>query len=238
MTQNMTSTKGIFVTGTDTGVGKTVVSALIVRALKLKGVNTAVMKPIETGCRKEGTVLIPSDGEFLKEMAEMDEPITEVTPYCFETPVAPLVASETEGRDIHIERIIDQFKRLTKKYDFVVVEGVGGLMVPITEVAMVVDLIEELDIPVIIVSLNKLGVLNHTLLTVEAIKNRSLELKGLVMNNQTIDPLDRSQDSNLQVLKRILQMPVIGEVYRLKELSKEHLDSVALKYINPDLILQ
>ena len=131
--------KGIFITGTDTGVGKTIVSAAIIRALINKGIKVGAMKPIETGCKTQRVKgqgskvkdLIPSDGMFLREMAEMDDSIDLVTPIRFELPLAPMVASDIEQRSIDLERIFSAYKFLSQKYEFMVVEGAGGLLVPI-----------------------------------------------------------------------------------------------------------
>jgi dethiobiotin synthetase len=122
---------GYFITGTDTGVGKTIVSAAILRTFIKKGLKVGAMKPIETGCLNKDGVLLPSDGMFLRDMAEMNDSLDIVTPVKFETPVSPLVASRLEDMEIDLERVFKAFENLKKKYDYLIVEGVGGLMVPI-----------------------------------------------------------------------------------------------------------
>src|SRR5208283_6145145 len=116
-------TKGIFITGTDTGVGKTVIAAGIIRALRRQGVKAGGMKPVETGCIDEGGTLVAKDGRLLREIAEMDEPATVVTPVRFLYPLAPMVAAELEGRSIDLEAVMQAYSMLITKYDFLVVEG-------------------------------------------------------------------------------------------------------------------
>ncbi len=227
--------RGIFITGTDTGVGKTVIAGAIVRALKRKGLKVGVMKPVETGCARKGDVLIPSDGEFLKYMADLDISINEITPYRFETPVAPLVASEIEGVYISPERILEVYKGLTRKFDFVIVEGVGGLMVPIREDLFVADLVSYMGIPLIVVSVNKLGTINHTFLTVDAARTKGLDIEGLIFNHIRQSD-DVSVDSNISVIKRLIDVPVAGvfpfiDNFTRENIEKEGLNNILIEYI-------
>lgn len=228
--------KGIFITGTDTGVGKTVIAGAIVRVLKRKGLKVGVMKPVETGCTKEGDVLIPSDGEFLKYMADLDISINEITPYRFETPVAPLVASEVEGRYINPEKILEAYKTLTRKFDFVIVEGIGGLMVPINEGLFVADLVSYMGIPLVIVSINKLGTINHTFLTVDSARSKGLDIKGLIVNDMRQGD-DISADSNISVIKRLIDVPVVGVFPFIDNLTRENIEKEGLKNIQVEYIL-
>ncbi|NOY65153.1 MAG: dethiobiotin synthase [Nitrospirae bacterium] len=228
--------RGIFITGTDTGVGKTVIAGALVRVLKRKGLKVGVMKPVETGCAREGDVLIPSDGEFLKYMADLDISINEITPYRFETPVAPLVASEIEGVYISPEKILEVYKSLTRKFDFVVVEGVGGLMVPIRDDLFVVDLVSYMGIPLIIVSVNKLGTINHTFLTVDAARSKGVDIKGLIVN-EIRQSNDVSVDSNISVIKRLIDVPVVGVFPFIDNLTRENIEKEGLNNIQIEYIL-
>ncbi len=229
--------RGIFITGTDTGVGKTVFSALLLRALLLNDYSACPFKPIETGCRRDGEILLPEDGEFLKEMTAKAEPIKNITPYCFEHPVAPMVAAELEGKEIEIERIKKTYKELSLKYDLIVTEGAGGLMVPIREDYYYLDLALELRLPVVVVALNRLGVINHTLLTLEVLDKYGLKVLGVVLNNLSKDPLDQSRDSNLHTLKRLIDVDIFISIPGLKQISREELDRVALQTINVEQLL-
>ncbi len=228
--------RGVFITGTDTGVGKTVIAGAIVRVLKRKGLKVGVMKPVETGCSREGDVLIPSDGEFLRYMADLDISINEITPYRFEAPVAPLVASEIEGRYIDPEVIFRAYKRFSREYDFVVVEGIGGLMVPVKEDLFVADLVGYIGIPLLVVSVNRLGTLNHTFLTVESALSRGLDLRGVVIN-ETAQGGDISVDSNISVIKRLINVPVVGTFPYIENLTRENIEREGLKRIQLDNII-
>src|SRR5208283_504371 len=181
--------KGIFITGTDTGVGKTVIAAGIIRSLKKKGIKAGAMKPIETGCyirqrangERENDTLMPADGMFLREVAAMDEPVELIAPVRFVHPLAPIVASEIENRPVDMDSIMNAFAALAAKYEFLVIEGAGGLMVPVmrknartgepekrkmNSAFYMADLIKALELPVIVVARAGLGTINHSLLTV------------------------------------------------------------------------
>lgn len=176
--------KGIFITGTDTGVGKTIVTAAIAWNLKQAGRKIAVMKPVQTGTIISG----PTDLEFVQSLIGEDSPIDTSCPYMFPDPVAPLVASMLTGERIDINRIKDSYSNLSEQNETVIVEGAGGLLVPILEDYFMSDLALELNIPIVIVSRPNLGTLNHTLLTLESAKRKGLEIAGIVISNYPWDP--------------------------------------------------
>ena len=176
--------KGIFVTGTDTGVGKTVVTAAIAWNLTQAGKRVALMKPIQTGTIVSG----PTDIEFVQKVLGADYSLDVSCPYMFSDPVAPLVASMLVGERIDIKKIKDSYSRLSSDNDFVIVEGAGGLLVPILEDYFMSDLALELDLPVLIVTRPNLGTLNHTFLTLESAKKRGLDVAGIVISNFPWDP--------------------------------------------------
>ncbi len=176
--------KGIFVTGTDTGVGKTVVAAAIAWNLTQAGKRVALMKPVQTGTIVSG----PTDIEFVQKVLGADYSLDVSCPYMFSDPVAPLVASMLVGERIDIKKIKDSYSRLSSDNDFVIVEGAGGLLVPILEDYFMSDLALELDLPVLIVTRPNLGTLNHTFLTLESAKKRGLDVAGIVISNFPWDP--------------------------------------------------
>ena len=187
----------LFITGTDTGVGKTFFASSLVRALRSLGVEAVGFKPVETGCTPEC-----SDARLLGEASGVYlEPV-----YSFKTPVAPSVASELEGVKIEPERIKERIRELSACHPFLVVEGAGGIMVPITWSYTYLELASELSLPTVVVALNKLGVINHTLLTVEVLKSRGVEVKAVVLNSFKKE--DESFDTNYQSLKRLLDLPL------------------------------
>ena len=176
--------KGIFVTGTDTGVGKTVVAAAIAWNLTQAGKRVALMKPVQTGTIVSG----PTDIEFVQKVLGADYSLDVSCPYMFSDPVAPLVASMLVGERIDIKKIKDSYSRLSSDNDFVIVEGAGGLLVPILEDYFMSDLALDLDLPVLIVTRPNLGTLNHTFLTLESAKKRGLNVAGIVISNFPWDP--------------------------------------------------
>ncbi len=174
--------KGFFGTGTDTGVVKTIVAGAVIRAIGRLGVRAGAMKPIESGCGREGDLLIPFDGMFLKHTARMDELISAVTPCCFEVPLAPLPASETESRRVSLPAIKSAFSKLSSKYDAMVVEGIRGLLVPIRKNYALIDLASDFGLPLIVVAKPGLGTINHTMLTVKYALREGLEVAGVIIN--------------------------------------------------------
>lgn len=175
--------KGIFVTGTDTGVGKTLVMALLARYLLEKRYKVITQKWIQTGCAG-----FPSDIQLhLKIMGRKRKDIKNylglVCPYAFKFSGSPHLSSKLEKKKININKIIKSFRLLSAQFDFVLVEGIGGALVPIDKRHLTIDLVKELDLPVLLVAQNKLGAINHTLLSIEAIKSRGLEILGVIFNN-------------------------------------------------------
>ena len=237
---------GYFITGTDTGVGKTIVSAAILRTFIKKGLKVGAMKPIETGCLNKDGVLLPSDGMFLRDMAEMNDSLDIVTPVKFETPVSPLVASRLEDMEIDLERVFKAFENLKKKYDYLIVEGVGGLMVPILKeqkkkaekVYLVRDLIKNMELEVIIVTRPTLGTINHTLLTVEALKSKKIPIKGFIINYSTKVKNDISEKTNPDILNELLDITFLGILPYLNELTKDKIGETALENLRIENLIE
>lgn len=236
--------KGFFITGTDTDVGKTIItSALIMVAMSL-GLRACGIKPIETGCIKtklkvksqkseiKDKNLIPSDGIFLKNIAGMDEPIDFITPIRFENPIAPLPASEIEGIFVNINKIKRAFMRLTKKYNAIFVEGIGGLLVPIKKDYSVLDLIKDFDLPVIVVSRPGLGTINHTLLTVNYALKEGLTVAGIIINNAQSSEKSLAEKTNPQIISQLSPVPLLGIFPYLKELKADNIKNSAMENLD------
>lgn len=222
--------KGVFITGTDTGVGKTIVSAVITRALIQKGIKSGVMKPIETGCSERNGLMVPTDGMFLREMAGMNDSIDLLTPVRYKNPLAPLVAAEIENRPVDIDAITSAYEVLSGKYDFIVVEGVGGLLVPIARrerIFFVSDLIKKLALPVIIVARPGLGTINHTLLTVHHALREGLNVTGVIINHNTPPENSLAEKTNPEVLSDLCPVPIIGTLPYMSEITKVNIDRIA-----------
>lgn len=230
--------RGFFITGTDTGVGKTVVTGTIIKALHALNVKAAAMKPIETGCRIIDNIPYPSDGMFLKETALMDEDISRITPYCFETPAAPFVASRIENKNIDIDFIKTRFDLLMDRYGKVVVEGIGGIMAPIRKNYFVSDLIKELALPVIVVCRPSLGTINHTLLTINYALKEGIEIAGIIINFSRPEENTIAEQTNRSALEQLSPVALIGTLPYLKDLRPETLKETALKALNINLLLK
>jgi dethiobiotin synthetase len=222
---------GVFVTATDTGVGKTVVSALLIRGMRRRGVRVAAMKPAETGCRRVEGQLLPQDGRFLRDMAEMDEPLDLVVPERFALPLAPLVAGRLERRSVDLQRVIGAFETLRAAYDVVVVEGAGGLLVPFTErdgmAYYIADLVHDLGLPLLVVARPGLGTLNHTLLTVREAIRGGISVKGVVINYAREAAHDLAEKTNAAVMDELSHVPILGVVPHLQRICKETLDEAS-----------
>ncbi len=203
--------KGLFITGTDTGVGKTLVTAGLARCLRDRGFAPGVIKPVETGCALRNGKRIPRDGSFLKHMAGATEPIEEIVPYRLAAPLAPQVAAEREGVRIQTRRLQSAFRAISSRHPFILVEGAGGILVPVTRRTTMVDLMKQFELPVLLVSRIGLGTLNHTLLTLYYLAQHRIPVAGVVLN----DPdgcRDLSARSNPATLEQWTSVPLLGNI--------------------------
>jgi len=202
--------KGIFITGTDTGVGKTFVAAGLLRAFREMGISACPMKPVETGCCLRGGRLIPHDARRLIDVSGVGEALDMINPYRFRQPLAPAIAAEIEGVRIQKRRILSIYSYLQNKYDVVIVEGAGGIMVPVYKEYLYLELIRDLGLPVLIISRPVLGTINHTLLTIEAAKNRNVRVAGVVFNYAVRTRMGVAEKTSPEIIKRISSIPVTG----------------------------
>lgn len=235
--------KGIFITGTDTGVGKTIVSAILVRYLLKEGLRVGVMKPIETGCLRvkddaENEILHPSDGFFLKTVASLDESLDLITPFRFELPLAPMVASDIEGMPLDVTHILKAYTILKERYDFLIIEGIGGILVPIVwmkagslvkKVYFVTDLIKALGLPALVVTRPGLGTINHTLLTVEYLLKEEISVNGIVINYHRPPENTISEKTNPSVLRELCPVPLLATFPYLEHVSIKEIDNLLEK---------
>jgi dethiobiotin synthetase len=199
---------GLFITGTDTEVGKTVVARLIVRCLVASGIRVAVMKPVAAGSimTPDG----PRNADALSLIADSNVhlPYAAINPYCLAAPVSPHLAARDSGVTIELPRIRENFRALQAAADCVIVEGAGGWFAPLNDSEFIADLAATLALPVLLVVGLRLGCLNHALLTVAAIRQRRLRLAGWVANQ--IDPAFARLPDNLATLERHIGMPPIA----------------------------
>lgn len=197
--------RGFFVTGTDTGVGKTRVSVALIHALRARGLRVAAMKPVAAGCEPWQ---YNEDVTALMQAMNVRADPQDVNPYSFPEPIAPHIAAAIHGARIDPERIAAAYARLARVADTVVVEGAGGLLVPLNESADIADLPRMLCLPVVLVVGLRLGCINHARLSYEAIRARGLEWAGWIGNH--IDPEMAAQEDNLAALKSWLPEPCLG----------------------------
>jgi dethiobiotin synthetase len=233
--------KGFFITGTDTGVGKTIITAALIKAAHILGFSACGMKPIETGCRrtenKEGNnSLIPSDGTFLREITGTGESIDLITPIRFENPLAPLPASEIEDKPIDLDKIKTAYKELSNKYDVIIVEGIGGLLVPIKRDHFVIDLAKDFGLPIIVVSKPGLGTINHTMLTVNYAIKEGFDVAGIIINYTRPPESTLAENTNPEIIKRLSPVPVIGTFPYLKDLESRTIERGVVKSLNLEII--
>jgi dethiobiotin synthetase len=202
----------MFITGTDTGVGKTLVTAALAQCLKHRQISVGVMKPVETGYVAHNAD--QSDAGRLSKAAGMTEPLARVCPYRFPMPLAPLAAARLAGSTISLARIVTAFRRLSARHTLMLVEGAGGIRVPISAHADIIDLIKRLKLPVVVVGRAALGGVNHMLLTIETLRRHHISLAAVVLNQTA--PVGRKPIPRLQVtstvalLKERICAPVIG----------------------------
>ena len=194
--------RGIFITGTDTGVGKTVVAAGLAGALKRQGVDVGVMKPVATGGRE--------DTLFLMKAASFSDPIETVNPIFLEPPLAPSIAAEMSKVKIDLDKIWKAYAKLSSQHEFMIVEGIGGLLVPIKGNFLVVDLIKRLDLPIVVVSRPGLGTINHTLLTIRCAKSYRIEIKGIVINDLKKEKSGLAEKTNPKIIEELSGIPILG----------------------------
>ena len=203
--------RGVFVTGTDTAVGKTLVTAALALSLKKRGLTVGVMKPIETGVSR--TKVAHSDAVRLQAIVESDDVLAAICPYRFELPVAPLTAAQAERSTIKFDVIAKLYRLLSPRVAFMLVEGVGGVHVPVTPRGDVIDLIRSLKLPAVVVGRAGLGGINHALLTVEALRRRKIPIVALVLNRTETarSEIARIQEkTTVETLRKQAGVPVLG----------------------------
>jgi len=233
--------KGFFVTGTDTGVGKTIITGALIKAAHILGFKACGMKPIETGCKRKenrdgNDSLIPADGTFLRETTGTDESIDLITPIRFENPLAPLPASEIEDKPIDLAKIKTAYKELSNRYDVIIVEGIGGLLVPIKIGHLVIDLAKDFGLPIIVVSKPGLGTINHTMLTVNCAINNGLDVAGIIINYTRTSEGTLAENTNPEIIRRLSPVPVIGIFPYLKDLESRTIERGLVKSLNLEII--
>jgi dethiobiotin synthetase len=223
---------GLFVTGTDTGVGKTVVTAALALALRARGVDAGVVKPVQSGALADDP---EGDAALLKRWTGVPDSVGEIAPYCFAAPLAPLIAAELEGRAVSLADAAAAVEAVAARHEAILVEGAGGLLVPTGPGWTIGDLAAELGLPLLVVARAGLGTVNHTALTVLAARQLGLRVAGVVLNG----PVDDSSRENARMIEELADVQVLGhtpaldgelDAERLLLLAEEHLDVHAISH--------
>lgn len=192
--------KGLFITGTDTEVGKTLVTGAIASVLRQQGLRVGVFKPIASGCIKRREGLVSIDSEFLAHCAESPFSLEQITPVRYAEPLAPIVAAERSDRPIDWEAIAVSYRYIASHSDVVLVEGIGGVLVPLEETLSVLELMGAFQLPVVIVGRSGLGTLNHTLMSWQLCRDQGLSVAGIVLNQYPANNPTLAEETNPSVL--------------------------------------
>ncbi len=202
--------RGLFITGTDTGVGKTVAAAAVALAARARGVDAGVMKPI--GCGLAPGETEHADTRFLREASGVAGAPSEITPLAFRAFRAPLVAARLEGREVDLAQVLAGVKRLAARHAALVVEGVGGVRVPIRPGVEVLDLIRDIGFPVLVVARSGLGTMNHTALTAEALASQGIPVLGFLLNDGAAAVADDLAAENAEAVTAMTGLACLGRL--------------------------
>jgi dethiobiotin synthetase len=200
---------GLFVTGTDTGVGKTLIAGAICQWFARRGAAVAVCKPIATGCRREREGLVSEDAEFLASAADSRHPLEQICPQRYAEPLAPAIAAERANLPIDWPAIDRALQNMCIGHGVMIVEGVGGVMVPLDPHATVLHLANWLRLPTIVVARPALGTINHTLLTVGALRSAGVDVAGVVINRYPAETAGPAEETNPHAIERFSGVPVL-----------------------------
>jgi dethiobiotin synthetase len=205
--------KSLFITATDTGAGKTTFSAALLTQARARGINAAPMKPVQTGCSRRDSRLVAPDLEFCLSAAGLnasDELQDLMSPYRFEPACSPHLAAREAGVSIELEKILDACHQLHSRHDVLIVEGAGGILVPLNEHHFMLDLMKAMKLPIVLVARAGLGTLNHTLLSLHELQRAGLMMKGIVLvDSSGHDPADIVEDNFETIKKAAGHLPII-----------------------------
>lgn len=210
--------KAVFITGTDTGVGKTVVTGLLARFLLDKGRSVVTQKFVQTGCREYSEDISKHLQIMGLKPASIRPYMKDICPYMFKLAASPHLAARQEGRKISAKKLKTSFLILAKRFDFVIVEGTGGALVPYSHKGLLIDVVAALRIPAIIVAENRLGAINHTLLTIEAVKKRKMRLLGIIFTNSAGTQNNIVLRDNPEIIKRLSGETILGILPRSRNI--------------------
>ncbi|WP_058486603.1 dethiobiotin synthase [Defluviitalea phaphyphila] len=219
--------KGVFIVGTDTDVGKTIITAGLIYVLRSNGYNTSYFKGALSGALEKENMLIPQDTKIVSEVSNLKEDYNNITPYVYKTAVSPHLAAKIENKPIKLNVIKEKYSYLKEKYDYIVAEGSGGIICPLIDdkrgLYTLENLIKDLKMSVIIVARAGLGTINHTVLTVEYIKKIGINIKGIIINNYKEEIL---YDDNIQMIEKLTKVPIIGKFKYIENLENNLVENI------------
>lgn len=227
--------KSLFITGTDTDVGKTYITAGLAVVIRKMGIDVGIMKPFAAGAaQKKGYK--SEDVEILSNAAQVNDPEKLVNPQFFPMPASPYTAWKTMKIKPKISSVISSFKKLSKLHEMILVEGMGGIMTPILKDYFVTDLIKEMKIPAILVTRTRVGTVNHTIMTVKMCEKYRIPIKGIIINDFDSDGYKTKE--LIRDLKNLTGVPILGTIPFIEDVSDSSMYKIFKKNLNMKLILK
>jgi dethiobiotin synthetase len=227
--------KDLFITGTDTDVGKTFVTAGIAAALKKIGKDVGIMKPFAAGTPQK-TEYKSEDVQLLAKAAQTNDAEDLINPYFFEIYASPFTATKSLGIQFDVKVVLDSFKKLTSLHDIVLVEGIGGAMTPILKNYFVTDLIKEMNLETILITSSRIGTVNHTIMTCKMCQNYGIKIRGIIIN--VLDSNGYSLDVLKRDLEELTNIPVIGSIPYMEDFDLEKLSQIISTNISLKLLFE
>lgn len=209
---NLPKKPGLFITGTDSGAGKTVIAGAIARILAGEGLKVGVFKPIATACHRTWEGLVSSETEFLAACANSDLPLSTITPTGFVTPAPPIVGAARERAPIDFDKIAAAYNQICENSDVTIVEGINGVRTPLTAEFDVLDLAVEFNLPVVIIAHSNQGMINHTLMTIDCVRAAKLKIVGVVINCYNATEATITENTAEQLITRCSGVNVLAVV--------------------------
>lgn len=220
-------TKGIFIVGTDTDIGKTIVTAGIMHVLRSSGYNATYFKAALSGALEIGNKLIPGDTKLVSDVSKLKEPYENITPYIYRNAVSPHLAAKLENNPINLDVVKEKYAYLKEKYDFIVAEGSGGIVCPLIDdergICTLGNLIKNLNMSVIIVASAGIGTINHAVLTAKYIENLEIKIKGIIINQYEEGLL---YDDNIKMIEKMTKLPVIGKLKNMDNIDDNQIEVI------------
>lgn len=220
-------TRGVFIVGTDTDVGKTIVTAGLMHVLRSNGYNATYFKAALSGAVEVGDKLIPGDTKVVSEVSSLEEAYENTTPFVYKAAVSPHLAAKLENKPIDLNIVKEKYNYLKGKYDFIIAEGSGGIICPLIDdergVYTLENLIKDLGMEVIIVARAGLGTINHTVLTIRNIQGLGIKIKGIIINNYEEYLLC---DDNIRIIEKLTKVPIIGKLRTIDKLEDNMIEAI------------